>query len=208
MNPGDEHASPERPLSAAVGAALAATIALAPCVAQAQDYPSKPIRLLIPFPPGGGTDFVSRVVATKLTETLKWQVIPENRPGASGNLAIAEAAKSAPDGYTIVMGQSDNMMLGPWLYPNVGYDTVQSFMPIVQVSEAPLAIVSNAAPPARKLRATWPTWSRRGSPEPASPGPPRATAAWATCSASNSSRPPRSSCCRFPTRARRRASTT
>ena len=120
--------------------------------AQAQDYPNKPIRLLIPFTPGGGTDFVSRVVATKLTETLKWQVIPENKPGASGNLAIAEAARAAPDGYTIVMGQSDNMMLGPYLFANVGYDTVQSFVPIVQVSEAPLAIVSNAAPTAAQVK--------------------------------------------------------
>ena len=135
-------------LTAVAGAVLATTIALATGTAQAQqDYPNKPIHLLIPFTPGGGTDFVSRVVASKLSETLKWQVIPENKPGASGNLAIAEAARSAPDGYTIVMGQSDNMMLGPYLFPNVGYDTVQSFAPIVQVSEAPLAIVSNAAPP-------------------------------------------------------------
>jgi tripartite-type tricarboxylate transporter receptor subunit TctC len=139
-------------LGALCGAAFAAAAALAPASAQAQDYPNKPIRLLIPFTPGGGTDFVSRVVATKLTETLKWQVIPENKPGASGNLAIAEAARSAPDGYTIVMGQSDNMMLGPYLFPNVGYDTVQSFAPIVQVSEAPLAIVSNAAPPAPQAK--------------------------------------------------------
>ena len=114
--------------------------------AAAQDYPSRPIRLLIPFPPGGGTDFVSRVVGTKLAEVNKWQVVLENQPGAGGNLAIAAAAKAAPDGYTIVMGQSDNMMLGPWLYANVGYDTVKSFAPIVQVSVAPLAIVSNAAP--------------------------------------------------------------
>ena len=131
-------------------AALLALIACAPVGAQspvgAADYPNKPIRLLIPFTPGGGTDFVSRIVATKLTETLKWQVIPENKPGASGNLAIAEAARAAPDGYTIVMGQTDNMMLGPYLFQNVGYDTVQSFVPIIQVSEAPLAIVSNAAP--------------------------------------------------------------
>jgi len=119
---------------------------------QAQDYPNKPIRLLIPFTPGGGTDFVSRVVATKLTETLKWQVVPENKPGASGNLAIAEAARSAPDGYTIVMGQSDNMMLGPYLFQNVGYDTVQSFVPIIQVSEAPLAIVANAQPTGAQVK--------------------------------------------------------
>ena len=136
--------------------ASAALLAAAPAVthAQAQDYPNKPIRLLIPFTPGGGTDFVSRTVATKLSETLKWQVIPENKPGASGNLAIAEAARSAPDGYTIVMGQSDNMMLGPYLFANVGYDTVQSFIPIIQVSEAPLAIVANAAPAGAQVKLT------------------------------------------------------
>lgn len=139
-------------LGVILGAALGTTVALAPCAAQAQDYPVKPIRLFIPFTPGGGTDFVSRVVATKLSETLKWQVIPENKPGASGNLAIAEAARSAPDGYTIVMGQSDNMMLGPYLFANVGYDTVQSFAPIVQVSEAPLAIVSNSQPPGSQTK--------------------------------------------------------
>lgn len=139
-------------LTTVLGAGLGAMFALAPLAAQAQDYPVKPIRLLIPFPPGGGTDFVSRIVASKLSETLKWQVIPENRPGASGNLAIAEAAKSAPDGYTIVMGQSDNMMLGPYLYANVGYDTVKSFAPIVQVSEAALAIVSNAQTPATPVK--------------------------------------------------------
>src|SRR5690349_8833776 len=90
---------------ALTGAALAlTTLASLSVEAQAPDYPSKPIRLLVPFTPGGGTDFVSRVVATKLNETLHWQVVPENKPGASGNLAIAEAARSAPDGYTIVMG--------------------------------------------------------------------------------------------------------
>ena len=68
----------------------------------------------------------------------------ENRPGASGNLAIALAAQSVPDGCTIVMGQSDNMMLCPFLYRNVGYDSIKSFTPIIQVSEAPLALVANA----------------------------------------------------------------
>ncbi len=131
-------------LKPAMGGILGIILAVAPMVSQAQDYPSKPIRLLIPFTPGGGTDFVSRVVGAKLAETLKWQIVLENRPGASGNLAIALAAQSAPDGYTIVMGQSDNMMLGPYLYANVGYDTIKSFAPIIQVSEAPLALVTNA----------------------------------------------------------------
>ena len=124
------------------GAGLLGTAVSMP--AAAQEFPAKPIRLLIPFTPGGGTDFVSRTVGSKLAEVNKWQVVLENMPGASGNLAIAAAAKSAPDGYTIVMGQSDNMMLGPYLYANAGYDTVKSFVPIIQVSETALAIVSNA----------------------------------------------------------------
>lgn len=132
-------------LTATLGAILAATFALASPPVAAQDFPAKPIRLVIPFPPGGGTDFVSRVVATALAEHLKWQVVPENRPGASGNMAIAQVGQAAPDGYTIVMGQSDNMALGPHLYANVGYDTLRSFVPIVQVSEAPLALVTNAS---------------------------------------------------------------
>ena len=141
-------------LKFALGGILGIVLAIVPMVSQAQDYPSKPIRLLIPFTPGGGTDFVSRVVGAKLAETLKWQIVMENRPGASGNLAIALAAQSAPDGYTIVMGQSDNMMLGPYLYANAGYDSIKSFAPIIQVSEAPLALVTNApaagAPPGLK----------------------------------------------------------
>ena len=128
-----------------LGHAALAAAALLPLGAVAQDFPTKPIRLLIPFPPGGGTDTVSRVVANALIDQMKWQVVPENRPGAAGNLAVAQAAQAAPDGYTIVMGQTDNMGLGPHLYPNAGYDTLKSFVPIIQVSETPLAIVSSAA---------------------------------------------------------------
>lgn len=113
-----------------------------PTQAFAQAFPSKPIKILIPFPPGGGTDFVSRLVGNKLAEITKWNVILENKPGAGGNLAIAEAAKANPDGYTLVMGQTDNMMLGPWLYDNIGYDSVNSFAPVVQVSVTPGAVVS------------------------------------------------------------------
>lgn len=110
--------------------------------ANAQTWPEKPIRLLIPFTPGGGTDFVSRLVGSKLAASTGWNVVMENKPGAGGNIAIAAAAQAPADGYTIVMGQADNMMLGPWLYPNVGYDSVDSFAPIVQVSVAPLVIVA------------------------------------------------------------------
>ena len=105
----------------------AAALALAALTAGAvaQEYPARPIRLLIPFPPGGGTDFVSRVVGHQPGRNAEVAGGAENRPGASGNMAIAQAAQVAPDGYTIVMGQSDNMALGPYLYANVGYDTLQ-----------------------------------------------------------------------------------
>lgn len=137
----------------ALPAVLAIAVAAVSSAVHAQaDFPNRPIRLIVPFPPGGGTDFVSRVIAASLGEHAKWQVVPDNKPGAAGNLAIAEAARAAPDGYTLVMGQSDNMMLGPYLYKDIGYDTVKSFAPIVQVSEAPLAIVSNAAPADRQMK--------------------------------------------------------
>jgi len=123
--------------------ALAATLVVGSAgIALAQEFPSKPIRLVIPFPPGGGTDFVSRIVGTRLGEMTGWNVILENRPGAGGNIAIESVSKAAADGYTIVMGQSDNMMLGPYLYKNLSYDSVKSFSPIAAVSVAPLVIVS------------------------------------------------------------------
>ena len=78
-------------------------------------YPAKPIRMIVPFPPGGGTDILSRLVANKLTEVSKWTVIADNRGGAGGTIGIAEAARAAPTGYDMVMGQKDNMVVAPWL---------------------------------------------------------------------------------------------
>ncbi len=130
--------------AALAGAILGTIITLVPVAAGAQEYPTKPIRLLIPFTPGGGTDIISRLISTRLAEALKWQIVPENRPGASGNLAIALAAQSLPDGYTIVVGQPDNMMVGPYLYANVGYDTLKNFVPIIQLSETSSVLVTNA----------------------------------------------------------------
>jgi tripartite-type tricarboxylate transporter receptor subunit TctC len=123
-------------------ALVAGLLASTAGITAAQEFPAKPIRLVIPFPPGGGTDFVSRIVGTRLGEMTGWNIVLENRPGAGGNIAIESVAKAAPDGYTIVMGQSDNMMLGPYLYKNLSYDSVKSFAPIAAVSVAPLVIVS------------------------------------------------------------------
>ena len=124
--------------------ALTAALATVSLAAAAQAYPDKPIKILIPFPPGGGTDFVSRMVGTKLGELTGWQIVLENRPGAGGNLAIEAASKAPADGYTLEMGQTDNMMLGPWLYTNLSYDSVKSFAPVVQLSVTPAAVGSAA----------------------------------------------------------------
>ena len=119
---------------------VAMSLAAIPLTATAQNFPDKPIKILCPFPPGGGTDFVSRIVAAKLGELTGWQVVVENKPGAGGNLAIEAASKAPADGYTLVMGQTDNMMLGPWLYNNLSYDSVKSFAPVIQVSVTPAGI--------------------------------------------------------------------
>ena len=127
-------------------AALLSLLAVAamPLSAQGQAFPSQPIKILIPFTPGGGTDFTSRIVGSKLGELTGWQVVLENRPGAGGNLAVEAGSKAPADGYTLVMGQTDNMMLGPWLYTNLSYDSVKSFTPVVQVSVTPAAVGSSA----------------------------------------------------------------
>lgn len=132
------------PLTRLAQLAFTAALATVSLAAAAQAYPDKPIKILIPFPPGGGTDFVSRMVGTKLGELTGWQIVLENRPGAGGNLAIEAASKAPADGYTLVMGQTDNMMLGPWLYTNLSYDSVKSFTAVVQLSVTPAAVGSAA----------------------------------------------------------------
>ncbi|MES1980414.1 MAG: tripartite tricarboxylate transporter substrate binding protein [Pseudomonadota bacterium] len=110
--------------------------------AQAQPYPNKPIRLVIPFPPGGGTDILSRLVAQKLTEANKWNVVPDNRGGAGGTIGIAEAARAAPTGYDMVMGQKDNLVVAPWLYKNLSYDPTKDLVAVAHVAYTPVVIVT------------------------------------------------------------------
>jgi len=124
---------------AALGLLMAACTA-SPALAQAP-YPAKPIRLIVPFPPGGGTDLLARTVAQKLSDTLKWTVIIDNRPGAGGNIGVDAAAKAAPDGYTLVMGQTSNLAVNPTLYPKLPYDPLKDLAPVVLVASSPIAIV-------------------------------------------------------------------
>ena len=138
---------------AAVVVLLAAWLGLMTAAAPAagQDYPSKPIRLNVPFPPGGGTDIVSRVVASKLSQTLGQPVVIENKPGAGGNSGVDLTAKAAPDGYTLVMGQTSNLAINPSLYARMPYDPERDLAPVALVADAPLAIVVAAGAPYRSL---------------------------------------------------------
>ena len=119
--------------------------------ALAQAFPSKPIRLIVPFPPGGGTDQLSRLVAQKLAESEKWTVVADNRAGAGGTLGIAEAVRAAPTGYDMVMGQKDNLIVAPWLYKNVGFDTTRDLVPVAHVAYTPVVIVARAESKFRTL---------------------------------------------------------
>ncbi len=114
--------------------------------AQAQNaaYPTKSVRLIIPFPPGGGTDILSRLVAQKLTEANKWSVVPDNRAGAGGTIGITEAVKAAPTGYDIVMGQKDNLVVGPWLYGNLPWDPTKDLVAVAHVAYTPVVIATSA----------------------------------------------------------------
>jgi tripartite-type tricarboxylate transporter receptor subunit TctC len=94
----------------------------------------------VPFPPGGGTDIVARVVADKLTASQGWKVVVENKPGAGGTVGMDAGAKSKPDGYTMVLGQTSNLSIAPSLMSSLPYDPVKNFTPVTLVDEAPLAI--------------------------------------------------------------------
>ena len=111
--------------------------------AHAQTYPEKAIRMVIPFPPGGGTDILGRLVAQKLTEANKWTIVPDNKAGAGGTLGITEPAKGKPDGYDMVMGQKDNLVVGPWLYKSLPWNPVKDFTPVAHVAWSPVIIATS-----------------------------------------------------------------
>jgi tripartite-type tricarboxylate transporter receptor subunit TctC len=126
---------------------LAACLVFVASSALAQAYPNKPIKVIVPFPAGGGTDIFARTVGQKLADTLKWTVVIDNKPGAGGNLGIDATAKSAPDGYTLVLGQTSNLAINPSLYSKLPYDPIKDLAPVVLVASAPVAIVVPANSP-------------------------------------------------------------
>ena len=132
-------------------AALAAcVVAAAPAVAQG--YPAKPVKLVVPFPPGGSLDFAGRLIAQKLTEAWGQSVVVENKPGAGGNIGADLVAKAPPDGYTILLGALSTHAVNPSLYANMPYDAVKDFAPITLIAITPNVLVVNANSTVRNVK--------------------------------------------------------
>jgi tripartite-type tricarboxylate transporter receptor subunit TctC len=138
-----------------IALAAAATIGtmglVAPASAQSQEFPVKPVRIIVPSSPGGGTDILARPLAAKLTERWGQQVIVDNRPGAGQMIGISLVAKAPPDGYTIVMA-STPLAINTVLYKKVPYDPIRDFAPVTQVAAMPNLLVSHPALPARNVK--------------------------------------------------------
>jgi len=127
------------------------TILLMPLMSPAQDYPNRPVRFIVPFAPGGGSDIVARVIGQRLAESLGQSVVIDNRPGASGNIGHALGAKAAPDGYTLILGSS-NFVANPGLFQNNPYDPVKDFTPITYAAGSPNVLFVHPTLPPRTFR--------------------------------------------------------
>lgn len=114
---------------------------------QASGYPSRPIRIVVPFSPGGVVDFAARLVSQKLSENAGWQVVVENRPGGNGFIGVGQVAKSAADGYTLLMAHTGEFTVNPAVFANVPYDLKRDFSPITIISDTPMLLVANSASP-------------------------------------------------------------
>ena len=117
----------------------------------AESYPARPIKLIVPFPPGGGPDLIAREVATTVTTQQGWTIIIDNKPGSGGNIGMDAAAKAAPDGYTLVMGQTSNMAINPSLYAKLPYNPQKDLTPVGLVANAPLVIAVASNSPYKTL---------------------------------------------------------
>ena len=119
--------------------------------AQAQDFPNRAIRLVVPFAAGGVTDTSGRAVADRLSARLGHQVVVENRPGASGNIGTEQVAKSAPDGYTLVLGFDGTIVINPHVFPKIPFDSVRDFAPITKLGDATLIVVAHPSLPVKNM---------------------------------------------------------
>jgi tripartite-type tricarboxylate transporter receptor subunit TctC len=138
-------------ISIAVAAIASSAFATAHAAAQ-DNYPSKPIRLVVPFTPGGSTDILARLVAKQITDSFGQQCIIDNRPGAGGTIGMEIAARAAPDGYTLVMGHIGTLAVNPALYTKLSYDPVKDFQPITLVAMIPNMMTVNPKIPVKTVK--------------------------------------------------------
>jgi tripartite-type tricarboxylate transporter receptor subunit TctC len=153
---------------------LAAVAALGSTAVQAQDYPARPVRIIVAYQAGQGTDVATRFVAEQLTKAIGQSFFIENRAGAGGNVGTAEAARAAPDGYTLTMGTSGTQTMNPFLYASTGYDAEKAFEPIILVSRFPMVIA--AGPSGTFKSVTEVLAAARGNPKSADLAMPSTTA--------------------------------
>lgn len=130
---------------------LLSGLALMPAIGQTDAWPSKPIRLVVPFPAGGGTDIVARDVTQKISIATKWTFVIDNKPGSGGNLGIDSVAKAPADGYSLVIGQTSNLAINPTLYSKLPYDSIKDLTPIGLIGNAPLVLVVPTDSPFKTL---------------------------------------------------------
>ncbi len=145
MNP----AQPNKTRRTLLAAGLASTLPIR--AAYAQTYPGRPVRMIVPYPPGGPTDVLARIVAVKLSEALGQPFAIDNKAGASGMIGSAEVAKAAPDGYTL-LGNASIHVINPSLYPKAAFDAIADFTPVTQLAGVPLILVVNNDLPVKNVR--------------------------------------------------------
>jgi tripartite-type tricarboxylate transporter receptor subunit TctC len=133
--------------------ALACVCLLAAMPVRAENYPAKPVRLIVPFPAGGFSDVLARVIGQKFSESTGQPVVVENRPGASGNIGAEAVARAAPDGYTLLI-TSSNFATNPSQFRKLPFDPVRDFTPIMLISEGPLVATVHPSMPVRSVRAS------------------------------------------------------
>lgn len=131
-------------------AAAAACLNAAPALADGA-WPDKPVRLVVPYTPGGATDIVARLIAQKVIDDTKWTFIVDNRAGGNGNIGMDVVAKSKPDGYTIGLGQTANLAINPTLFPKMPYDALKDLVPVAVVASQPVVLVVRADAPYKSL---------------------------------------------------------
>src|SRR5262249_8641907 len=141
----------ERPMAPFVRFLIAAFALLGAGAAQAQNYPNKPIHILVPSAPGGSTDIAARIVGAKLTEAWGQQVVVENKPGGNGFIAMTAGAKAAPDGYTLTMVTVGDVAINPAMFRDMPYDVERDLAPVAMVSDAPLVLAVHASAPFKSV---------------------------------------------------------